>query len=266
MLHVIAFGTDKQAYFDLFMASCRRCRVEPILLGWGTPWVGYGKKTTDIRTLIQDYPADDVVLSVDPFDVVFMGTPDEIEARFRRRPAAFLCGALRLSRRMARIYEHEFNRSGRPTPRTPSGYDYLNSGTWIATAGHARRVIDRLVGQFGMRGTDMDQEILTTLYITEPETVALDWQCEIFHNLLFVDFVTRRPDLKDLAFEDGRLVNTVTGARPCLLHASGNARLGGVAHRLGYDGPAALPAGQTTNFLRKAGFHIKTLLSLVRRH
>ena len=44
-MKVISYGTNKQAYFDLFMESCNRHSIEPVLLGWGEPWIGFGKKT-----------------------------------------------------------------------------------------------------------------------------------------------------------------------------------------------------------------------------
>src|ERR1035437_6837116 len=143
MATVIAYATHKQAYFDLLMASCARHGIAPVMLGGGTQWVGFGRKTTDTREYIKDLPDDEVLLSGDPFDVVFLCGLDEIEAKFRRCRAPFLCGALKLGPWLGRVYNWEFNRSGQPLPANPSVYDHLNSGTWISTAGYARRLIDR---------------------------------------------------------------------------------------------------------------------------
>ncbi len=262
MATVIAYGTNKQAYFDLFMASCKRHGIVPVVLGWGKPWVGFGRKTTETRDYIENLPDDEVVLSVDPFDVVFLCGLDEIEAKFRRGSAPFVCGALKLGPFLRWVYRREFNRSGEPVPHNPTGYDYLNSGTWISTAGYARRLIDRLVGEFGMGPTDMDQQILTSLYVRRRAEVDIDWRCDIFHNLLFRNFITRQPDLKDIQFEDGRVVNLATGTRPCILHASGNALMEGIATRLGFDSACAVPIENGKNYFRKAVFHIVQLLDL----
>ena len=261
MATVIAYGTNKQAYFDLFMASCERHGISPVLLGWGTKWVGFGHKTTETRDYIEDLPDDEVVLSVDPFDVVFLSGIDEIEEKFRRGSTPFACGALKLGPLLRRVYGREFNYSGKPMPRNPTGYDYLNSGTWISTAGYARRLIDRLVDEFDMGPTDMDQEILTSLYIHDRSVVELDWRCDIFHNLLFKNFITRQPDLKDLEFRNGRVFNIATGTAPCLLHASGNALMEGIAARLGFDPSRAKPTENNKNYFRKALFHVLQLLS-----
>ena len=261
MATVIAYGTNKQAYFDLFMASCQRHAIAPVALGWGRQWVGFGRKTTETRDYIKDLPEDEVVLSVDPFDVVFLSGLDEIEAKFRRASAPMVCGALNLGPLLRRVYDREFNRSGQRMPRNPTGYDYLNSGTWISTAGYARWLIGRLEREFGMRPTDMDQEILTSMYVRDRRQVDIDWHCEIFHNLLFKNFITRKPDLKHLAWRDGRVANVATGTLPCVLHASGNARMEAIAARLGFDQACSVPIEGNRGYVRKAIFHIIQLLA-----
>jgi len=244
----------------LFMASCRRHGISPVMLGWGKKWVGFGNKTSEIRDHIRNLPDDEVVISVDPFDVVFLCGTDEIEAKFRRASAPFVCGALRLGPFLRWVYEREFNRTRVQVPHNPTGYDHLNSGTWISTAGQARRLIDRLESEFKMGPTDMDQEILTGIYARNRTAVEIDWRCEIFHNLLFKNFVTRSADLKDLEFAEGRVRNIATGTRPCILHASGNAKMEGLARRLGFDAEDAMPTENNKNYFKKAWFHILMLL------
>jgi hypothetical protein len=259
---VIAYGTNKQAYFDLFMASCRRHAISPVMLGWGKKWVGFGNKTTETRDYLKGLPDEEVVLSVDPFDVIFLCGLDEIEDKFRRAGAPFICGALRLGPLLRRVYDREFNRGRVHLPHNHTSYDHLNSGTWISTAGYARRLIDRLECEFGMSPTDMDQELLTGIYGRDRSVVDIDWRCEIFHNLLFRNFITRSADLKDLKFENGRVVNAGTGSRPCILHASGNAKMEEIARRLGFPAEVARPVENNKNYFKKALFHILMLLRL----
>jgi hypothetical protein len=259
---VIAYGTNKQAYVDLFFASCHRHGISPVMLGWGKKWIGFGNKTTEIRDYLKGLPDDEIVISVDPFDVVFLCGLDEIEEKFRRASAPFLCGALKLGPLLRRVYEREFNRSKVQIPHNSTGYDHLNSGTWISTAGYARWLIDRLEHEFCMRPTDMDQEILTGIYAQDRSVVELDWRCEIFHNLLFKNFITRSADLKDLEFADRRVKNVATGTQPCILHASGNAKMERIAAQLGFAAEDAVPTENNKNYYKKALFHIVKLLRL----
>lgn len=202
MATVIAFGTNKQAYFDLFIESCNRHSINPVLLGWDEKWIGFGKKTTDIRDYIKHLPKDEIVISVDPFDVVFLCGLDEIENKFKESQAKYICGAMKLGPILGYVYNTEFNNTGIPVRKTPSGYNYANTGTWIARAGDSVELIDHLVIDHSMSDTDVDQEIVTGIYIKDNTDVNIDWRCEIFHNLLFKDFISRRPDMKDIEFRE----------------------------------------------------------------
>jgi len=258
-MKVIAYGTNRQAYFDLFIESCRHHGIEPVLLGWGEPWIGFGKKTGDIRDYAASLPESEIILSVDPFDVIFLCGPDEIEEKFRNSGSKILLGAMKLGKVMQRVYDTEFNKSGKSAPETPHGYNYLNSGTYITTAGFFVKLIDRFISEYGMTPVSMDQEIFTSLYINGRDEIEIDWKCEIFHNLLFSNPLTRKPDMADIRFAGGRIFNYSTGTSPCLLHASGNALMDGIAVSLGYGGDVINPVENNLNFFKKAVFHILQL-------
>ena len=260
MLTVIAYGTEKQAYFELFMESCRRFGIDPVILGWGDRWIGSGEKLISIYKFIKGLPAEEIILSVDPFDVIFLEGPGEIESKFREMNTPFLCGALNINSFNARVYDHEFNRTREATPQTPSGYNFLNAGTWISTAGFAHRLFQALIDDKRLSPSDIDQEILTALYIEDRTRVSIDWRCELFHNLLFKDFVSRQPDLKDIHFLEGRIHNTSTGTWPSLLHASGNTFMAEFVSALDYDPRLSIPKKDMKNYIRKASFHLGKIL------
>lgn len=260
MLTVIAYGTEKQAYFELFMESCRRFGIDPVILGWGDRWIGSGEKLISICKFISDLPADEIILSVDPFDVIFLAGPGEIERKFRVMNTPFLSGALKINAFNARVYNHEFNRTREPTPVTPSAYNFLNAGTWISTAGFARRLFQVLIDDNRLVPSDIDQEILTALYIQDSSRVDIDWRCSIFQNLLFKDFVRRQPDLSDIHFLEGRIHNTATGTWPSLLHASGNTFMAEFVSALDFDPALSIPTKDMKNYIRKAYFHLGKIL------
>jgi hypothetical protein len=260
MSRVIAFGTNKQAYFDLFIESCKRYNINPVILGWDEKWVGFGKKSMMIREYIKSMPEDEIVISVDPFDVIFLCGLDEIENKFAKIPSSFLCGALNLGKFRGAIYNYEFNKTEKRPPGTPTNYNFLNTGTWISRAGYARYLIDELVDKYKMTEISMDQQLITGIYINNSYKVDIDWKCEIFHNLLFKDFITRRPDLKNLEFYDSRIINTASGSKPCILHASGNTNMKGLALKLGYDPKIIISQHNSINFAKKTVFHIRQIL------
>jgi hypothetical protein len=217
-----------------------------------------------IRKFISDLPEDEIVISVDPFDVIFLCGLEEIENKFKKLNVSFLCGALNLGFFNAAVYNREFNKTNKKTPRNSTNYNFLNTGTWISRAGYARFIIDELVETYNMTETSMDQQILTGIYINNSYRVDIDWKCEIFHNLLFKDFLTRRADLKDLVFYDSRVLNYASESNPCILHASGNVRMKGIAIKLGYDPKITAPLNTNMNFAKKTIFHIGQLLKPAR--
>lgn len=260
MAVVIAYGTEKQAYFNLFLQSCQRFGIEPVLLGWGDQWAGTCKKLRSICRYIRDLPGDEIILSVDPFDVIFLAGTEEIEARFREMSTPFLCGALKLDAFNAMVYDHEFNRTPFPTPGTPTEYNFLNAGTWISTAGYAYRLLKGLMDSGQLQTCHMDQEVFTAIYVGGGQEMDIDWNCHIFHNILFTNFVTRRPDMADIEFTGGRIRNSATGTMPSLLHASGNVVLRKIACSLGYASHLAIPEKDLKNYTRKAYFHLGKIL------
>jgi hypothetical protein len=260
MSKVIAFGTNKQAYFDLFKESCERNNIEPVILGWNEKWIGYGKRLLAIRDYIKNLPEKEIVITVDPFDVIFLSGLEEIEYKFNKLSCAFLCGALNLGNLPGTIYNYEFNKSGKKLPITPTNYNFLNTGTWISRACFAQYLIDELVDKFHMKDTSLDQQLLTYVYVHKLYNIDIDWRCEIFHTLLFKDFVTRRADLKDLKFSEGRVTNIASGTKPSIIHASGNTRMKELGLRLGYDKYFLTPENNVANFTKKAFFHIRQLL------
>ncbi len=265
MSTVIAYATEKQAYFNLFMESCRRFGIEPKILGWGEKWEGSCKKLVSICEYVRKLPKDEMVLSVDPFDVIFFTGLEEIESKFRKLDIPFLCGALKLRSFNAKVYEYEFNRTSTPSSENPGGYNFLNAGTWISTAGYASSLLSKLAECGQLQGCDMDQEIFTALYLADRKVMDIDWQCRLFQNILFTNFITRKPDLRDISFSGGRIINLTNGSMPSVLHASGNVRMKEIAISLGYDAHMASPEKDVKNYSRKAVFHLGKILSFTIR-
>ena len=261
MSTVIAYATEKQAYFNLFMESCHRYGITPVILGWGERRCGTCQKIISICNYIKDLPADEIVLSVDPFDVVFLTGMEEIEEKFRSLNTPFLCGALKLRSFNAKVYDYEFNRTSLPPPVNPGGYNFLNAGAWISTAGYSFSLLSKMIGSGQLGACDMDQEAFTAQYLTDRSVLDIDWGCLLFQNILFSDFISRRPNLEDIQFTEERIRNRCTGSEPSLLHASGNVVLKKIASLLGYAAHLAIPEKDLKNYCRKAVFHLGKILA-----
>jgi|GEM_PF-1186096 hypothetical protein len=260
MPKVITYATGKQSYYDLFIDSCSRYSIEPVILGQNEKWAGYGRRLIAIRDYIKNLPAKELVIIVDAFDVIFLCGIDEIEYKFNKLSSSFLCGAISLGKPAGRIYNYEFNRTGKKVPITPTNYNFLNSGTWISHASYAQYLIDELIQEYHMTEKSLDQQLLTDIYVQNLFNVDIDWRCEIFYNLHFKNFVTRKANFKDLKFYDTRVMNTASGTRPCIIHASGNTDMKELALKLGYESNVINTERTTSNFTKKAFFHVRQIL------
>lgn len=47
-------------------------------IGWGKKWIGYGNKTSDTRSYLKGLLDGEIVISVEPFDVVFLCGLDDM--------------------------------------------------------------------------------------------------------------------------------------------------------------------------------------------
>ncbi len=112
-----------------------------------------------------------------------------------------------------------------------------------------------------VRACDMDQEVFTAQYIVDRSVIDIDWRCQLFQNILFKNFVTRRPNLDDIRFSEGRIINISTGSQPSILHASGNVVMRKIVKSLGYAAQLAIPEKDMKNYFRKAAFHLGQILS-----
>lgn len=68
-------------------------------------------------------------------------------------------------------------------------------------------------------------------YYLHEEGILIDQQCQLFQSM-------QSPALPDVSIQEGYLVNTVKGTRPCLVHGHGNVRVkevyNNVVAQLGY--------------------------------
>jgi hypothetical protein len=260
MSKVIAFGTDKQAYYDLFIESCSRYSIEPVILGRDEKWIGYGQRLIAIRDYIKNLPGKEIVIIVHAFDVLFLCGLDEIEYKFNKTSSSFLCGAVKLGKLAGKIFNYEFNKTGKKLPLTPTNYNFLNAGTWISHASYAQYLINELIEKYRMSSVSMDQQLFTGIYVQNLYNVDIDWRCEIFHNLFFKNFITRRADLRDLKFYDSRVMNTASGTRPCIIHAPVNTDMKEVALKLGYESYILNGERNTYYFAKKVFFHLERII------
>uniref|UniRef100_A0A8C4EKI6 procollagen-lysine 5-dioxygenase n=1 Tax=Dicentrarchus labrax TaxID=13489 RepID=A0A8C4EKI6_DICLA len=220
-LLVLTVATEETDGFHRFMQSARYFNYT--VLGMGEAWkggdvgrsIGGGQKVRLLKEAMEALAdqEDLVVLSVDSYDLIFAGGPEEILRKFQQANHKVLFAAEGLiwpDKRLADKY-----------PSIRSGKRYLNSGGIIGYAPY----INRVVSQWNLHDNDDDQLFYTKIYLDplrrETLNMTLDHKCQIFQNLNgAVDEV-----LLKFGTDRVRVRNTVYDSLPVVVHGNGNTKM-----------------------------------------
>ncbi|KAM4533418.1 procollagen-lysine,2-oxoglutarate 5-dioxygenase 2 isoform 2-T2 [Odontesthes bonariensis] len=222
-LLVLTVATEETDGFRRFMQSANHFNYTVKVLGMGEAWkggdvghsIGGGQKVRLLKEAMEALAdqEDLVVLSVDSYDLIFAGAPEEILRKFQQSNHKVLFAAEGLiwpDKRLAEKY-----------PSVRSGKRYLNSGGIIGYAPY----INRIVSQWNLHDNDDDQLFYTKIYLDplkrETLNMSLDHKCNIFQNLNgAVDEV-----LLKFGTDRVRVRNIVYDSLPVVVHGNGNTKM-----------------------------------------
>lgn len=215
-LHVVTVITDPndENFLKLYnSAMIHNISFVPLLsprqIGHGT---GFGMKIKLMRDYVQTVPDRDIVMFVDGYDVLITGTDKEIKARFERFRRTHGNKALFSGEYFC--WPDEYKKHQYPeVSNTP--YKYLNSGTYISTAGALKKLYK--VSNVDMDSEEFakidDQRFYTDLYLQHKDLIVLDTYNTIFNCLVY--------GLQDIELRNGVWYNKVTNSYPVVFHGNG---------------------------------------------
>lgn len=186
--------------------SFRRGGIPLLILGYGCKWQGFGNKILWLQEqLVQQNISDShVVLFVDAYDVINLGSADEIIAKFTKFNCEILISGEKGCHPDPQLAE-EFEGNAPP-------FRYPNSGGYI---GYSSAVLKMLRSAPILPHED-DQRFVTRYVIQNPKRCLVDTTCEIFLPLF---------DMRatDLVFTDdkSRVSLREKNTMPCILHGNG---------------------------------------------
>uniref|UniRef100_A0A665UCK3 procollagen-lysine 5-dioxygenase n=1 Tax=Echeneis naucrates TaxID=173247 RepID=A0A665UCK3_ECHNA len=222
-LLVLTVATEETDGFFRFMQSANYFNYTVKVLGMGDTWkggdvgrsIGGGQKVRLLKEAMESLgdQEDLVVLTVDSYDLIFAGGPEEILRKFQQANHKILFaaeGVVWPDKRLADKY-----------PSVRSGKRYLNSGGIIGYAPY----INKLVSQWNLHDNDDDQLFYTKIYLDPLQrqtlNMTLDHKCQIFQNLNgAVDEV-----LLKFGTDRVRVRNTAYDSLPVVVHGNGNTKM-----------------------------------------
>eukprot|EP00468_Gymnochlora_sp_CCMP2014_P002703 CAMPEP_0167746282 /NCGR_PEP_ID=MMETSP0110_2-20121227/3626_1 /TAXON_ID=629695 /ORGANISM="Gymnochlora sp., Strain CCMP2014" /LENGTH=345 /DNA_ID=CAMNT_0007631029 /DNA_START=195 /DNA_END=1232 /DNA_ORIENTATION=+ len=222
--------------FCRMLESAMRSNIPLEILGWGDEWKGLWQKLEGSLNRLKSLPSECIVMFTDGFDIIFTSSLEDIKEKFLKHNSTFLssaeCGCWpRILRGRAACYDEY--------PKAPTLYRYLNSGSWLGRAGHALKLMEKMVAIALSKEDNSDvndQDLLSDMYVDGTYNITLDHHATIFQSLHSTD----PPDLEychtyadHMSFnqELGLWENTYTKTQPSVFHFNG----GGKKHHLQFE-------------------------------
>src|ERR1700751_4193390 len=202
---------------ELLKESCELLKIPLHLYGLGQPFASLREaKVVQLKRELGKLDTE-YVLVTDASDTFLVAKGDEILEKFARRSCRIMVSAEK------NCYPVTLDEMHNPKYISTMPWKYLNSGGYI---GKREDVIDLLQvlleiksdrRMFRSRDRDNDQYLLSIAYLLSLYPISLDRFCDVFQTLW--------PGIgKEFGWDqNGRLVNTITSSRPCVLHFNGNA-------------------------------------------
>lgn len=190
--------------------SFRRSGIPLLVLGYGCKWQGFGNKILWLKEQLskQNLVESHIVLFVDAYDVINLGTSSEIIEKFTKFNRDLVISGEKGCHPDPHLAE-EFKDNSPP-------FRYPNSGGYI---GYSSAVIEMLKSAKISPHED-DQRFVTRYVIQNAEKCVIDTNCEIFLPLFDMDVT----DLK-LTDDNTRILLREKGTLPCVLHGNGPSKL-----------------------------------------
>lgn len=242
----IAVDSNASPKTERLRRSCRHHGIPLEVIAEGRPYPNNGVKVRYILEYLGPLAAEETVVVVDAYDVVFLAGVEEIEAKYRAFGHPFVIST-----------EQNCNVDGGLAVRLPvwlkypkgrRPYRFVNAGSYVGAAGYMRELLPRL----RLEAAEREQSFFNRFYADHPDSMALDYGHELF------TCTAGRTGLEDGDYrvEDGRLRNTVTGSLPAVLHCPGKNYLGldKLTRPLPFAGPAYRASPAERRSYRKSRF------------
>lgn len=262
-MQIITVATHNEGYLDLLKKSCKRNGHKLKILAWGEGknWKGNISKFRYLIEYLKKQDPNEIIMVLDAFDTMVLADSKEIEKKFRNSNKKFICGTEKVNDFTKKIAAERFNKLVNvPYKKTPTGYDYLCSGTIISYAGYAVKIYEKCLEN--NKGEESDQVALVKIYLTS-NLIDVDWKNEIFFTttafnypkLGHMDFFNPR-QYEDIYFFKNRIYNKDTNSFPVVIHLTANGDLCRYfAKKLGYKCKEKMFSNKY--FMKKAYYHLK---------
>ena len=185
-LKVVTVATQQKLELDRLQSSLESQGMELTILGLGSKWGDFISKFKLMKEYVKSLPGDQMVMFLDAYDTYVRGNENEFLTRYKKFGSEIVTGA------EVNLHPDEGLRG--EYPKSDSVFKYLNSGTYIGSAGGIWSMLDTIFEQYcelpeavqsreGGRYGDDDQWLMSKYFLDNQDKVKLDVRGKIFQTL-----------------------------------------------------------------------------------
>jgi hypothetical protein len=233
-MKLVTVATHSERYYPYLKLSAEKYGHELITLGWGTKWKGYGWKFELMRDYLKTVDSDEIVCFVDAYDVVVLQDPHTIEDKFRKNVDGDM-SKIFISREQ---YSHNgieniFLSYIQGFVFTKCDNEYINTGTYIGTAGTLYGILERVCEEFKCAPDSDDQRLIQDYCVKYKADFVFDMECDIFLVINSTISAIKFGEY-DITFNNKTLIYK-NSTYPAFFHGNGYTDFDYIISELGYD-------------------------------
>lgn len=257
-MRILTIATKNEGYLDVLIQTAEKFGYELKVLGWGMPWKGLAWKLELYISELEKIDCDEPVVCVDGYDVVVVGSSEEMKAKFLRMNSPIIFSGQRYfpKQKFIRSLADKLmsNSKKRPVWNTEGHSEYSRpcTGLLAGYAGNLLSLFRELIQIEQKEKIGNDQILLNIYYLKNPASIGIDFHCDLFQNIwrtefgLFGKFFVEN-EMSDIEIAKSgngyRIRNKYFDTQPCFLHAPFNLDMGSVLTQLNLN-PKKLSFGK----------------------
>jgi len=227
-------ATHNEGYYDDLIESCRRNKIELIVLGYGKKWQGFAWKFSLMKDFVGNLKDDDdIVIFLDAYDIIATQDISVLKERFLEFDSPLVFGS-------ETVYQHN-NQLQKYTRKKMFGYcskAHVNSGAYMGYVYALKQLFSYICEKFDCENPEfskLDDQMIFTSICNDDDFVdryiKFDYRFYIFYTIPLPSNIF---DLINNVFEpnenlheikDGKLYLKPFNTSPCFIHGNGNVNM-----------------------------------------
>lgn len=178
-IKLVIYATHDDGYFNVLVQNAVKLGFDVQIIGWGTEWEGFYKRTMYLYDFFKSCDDEDVIMCIDGFDSYVTDTCDNTYTKFIDISYPIVWGTEKNHMVKKYIFKSKYNYT-------------LNGGTFIGINSHLKKVFAHIVDVYGYTNYKQDdQKIINAINNSEifNSIIYPDIQCKIFANITYDSIV-----------------------------------------------------------------------------